>query len=145
MPRISEEQMRQVMGLCKELFPDGKAAFAWIANAARITTQAEFAGISEGVALALLADLNHMKHVKLKAGADAKLQADQSQPGSVTAEQRTELRDLSVKFFDGNADSAAQATVDWLRRQGLSSPRELSIAQAAARIRELKEGLKLPF
>jgi len=138
MPRISEEQSRQVMGLCKELFPDGKAAFAWIANAARITTQAEFAGISEGVALALLADLNHMKHVKLKATADANLQASQSAPGTVTAEQRTELRDLSVQFFDGNADSAAAQTVNWLRRIGLSTPRELSFNQAAGRITELK-------
>lgn len=146
---ISQEQINETMRLCKELFTSGAEAFAEIKTLANIQEQADLPNVSEGVALAMLAELNCRVHRKRKAAADAKLAVADATPGTVTPEQREALRNLSIKFFDNNADSAARATTDWLRRLGLTTPRELSVAQAAARIDELKAELdkrsKLPF
>ena len=149
-PSITPRQLDEIMGLVRKLFATGAGAGEWLQLVAKTPDPTKLTeSQAEDVIVQLYAKAAHAA-VPPHPGAspDPEHQAAEQQPAPTeqptatdraTQEQREKIRDLTVRLYGEHA--IPQNTL-FLQSLGYGSANSLTVAQAASRIQQLRDGFE---
>jgi hypothetical protein len=136
---ITEQQSKEMLSVMKQLFTTGKDAAAWMQSNYQAANPAALTEAQAADAIIRLTkDLADKKLAVTKAEEQRLLNTQPANPdpnGPATVEQRTKVRDLTIKVF---GDKAPEEQGKFLQSLGINSAASLTYCQAMNRIAVLE-------